>query len=728
LARLSPESSREIVALETVFAPSRPSLRAALRVIGAVRPESNAALPADTRLAAAGAWCDQLRSHRPSGESRHPPKEPTKAELELALAPAGLVLADGATSLEVREELMLALARDVSPDRLPGWAEWVRADSGEQAAPDDVRRNRAACEAALTFMVFQTGANRPATGSEMAEVTEERPWLESLASISVPANVAAREARSATLALAGDTRVLDELTGGLRGGDWNSREHAALCLGVFPGVAGQMELEKVRSGADEALTELALRGLACRDDFDARGWRVAAPRAREALASILRVHPRAEFAEVLSDLLSDSRPTIQAKAAESLTNWPDDLAWGPLLEGLAKGTFATRQSLHADLERRMGRTVSFPVSGDVRSRAERAAELARELPASQPWQATGPSGVAIAAGEEARRDELRQALVQQASTGMTNGSDAGIVDSLTERDLSILEELLATASDVERETLWSGWLPKAGGAYAALSGLRDSDVVARRGAANKLAEAARGRTLPGPVLQRLAQTISVEQDPLVFRSVLRAVADDSTEDARQIAKAALHSPWDDIRLAGIEYVARHRLAEAAAWLLPIIDSPNDAPRRAAVTAAGLCGNPLVLDGTRDAQGEVVYGGLRPLLGTTSLELRREVVLAMARLGDRTGIEELNRTAVDTDPLARAWAVRAMRDSGQARFVAELTRLLWVERDTRVRQEGLATLAALVPPDQHPRWPATATLDERIAAWAAWDRSRTPTFP
>jgi hypothetical protein len=230
---------------------------------------------------------------------------------------------------------------------------------------------------------------------------------------------------------------------------------------------------------------------------------------------------------------------------------------------------------------------------------------------------------------------LRQALVQQASTGMTNGSDAGIVDSLTERDLPILEELLATASEVERETLWDDWLPKAGGAYAALSGLRDSDVVARRGAANKLAEAARGRTLPGPVLQRLAQTISVEQDPLVFRSVLRAVTDDSTEDARQIAKAALHSPWDDIRLAGIEYVARHRLAEAAAWLLPIIDSPNDAPRRAAVTAAGLCGNPLVLDGTRDAQGEVVYGGLRPLLGTTSLELRREVVLAMARLGDRT---------------------------------------------------------------------------------------------
>ncbi len=728
VARHSPETSRDIVSLDVVVSPSRTSLRTVFQVINSVRPESNTPLPANTRLAAAVAWCDQLRGARPSDVSQPSPSGPTNADLELALAPAGLLLADDTTPVEVREEVMLALARDIPPDRLPGWVEWLRSDSGEQAAPDDLRRNRTAFEAALTYMVFRAEADRFVTASESADIAETPPWSETLVSVPVPANVAAREARAATLALAGDSRVLDDLTGGLRAGDWSSREHAALCLGLFPGSAGRSELEKGRTGADEALAELALRGLAVRDDFDAREWRAAAPRVREALASILKAHPKSEFAEVLSDLLADARPTIQAKAVESLTHWPDDIAWGPLLDGLAKGTFATRQALHADLERRTGRAVPFPVAGDVRSRADRAAELARELPASQPGRLTERSGGFIAEGVEARRTELRGALAQQASTGMTNGPESGVVDSLTERDLPILEDLLAAASDVERETLWNVWLPKAGGAYAALSELNDTDVVARRMAADKLVTAARGRTLPGPILQRLARTMSTEQDPLVFRSVLRAVADDSTEDARQVAKTALHSPWDDIRLAGIEYVARHRLAEAAAWLLPILDSPNAAPRRAAVIAAGLCGNPLVLDGTRDAQGEVVYGGLRPLLGTASSELRRDVVLAMARLGDATGIEELHRAAVDTDPMARAWAVRAMRESGQSRFVTELTRLLWVERDTRVRQEGLATLAALVPPDQHPRWPATATLDDRIDAWVAWDRSRTQASP
>jgi hypothetical protein len=701
-ARQAPEWSRSDVPLDSLFATNEPVLKKVLRAVRAEDAESPATLPLATRQAAVWAWCDQLR-FRVTAETA-PDDATARAHLELDLAPAGALLANPATPLDLREELLLALARDISPDRLPDWSEWVRSPSDEQATPDDIRRNRAACEAALAYVVSHSDHDR--------EATEFATWRETLAAISPPTNTLARQARAAALALVGDDRVLEELTSGLRAGDWKSREHAALCLGLFPGDAARNELDKGRASSDEALTELSLRGLACRDDFEPRTWRVSPPRVREALAAILQTHPQAESVEVLSDLLTDERPTIQARAVETLRAWPDELAWEPTLAGLTRGTFATRQDLHADLERRLDRTVGFPLSGDARARSERVAELARELPAS--------SSVRVApleanAGESARRDELRQALI---TTG-----ESDLLHTLTARDLPLLEEFLATANDTERARLWDEWLPQASPAYAALAGLRSADVVARRQAADRLVAAAHGRTLPEPVLERLAQTVASEQDPLVFRTVLRAVAEDSTHGAREVAKAALHSPWDDIRLAGIDYVARHRLVEAAAWLLPVIDSPNAGPRRAAVEAAGLCGNPIVLDGTRDAKGDVVYGGLRPLLGTESLDLRREVVLAMARLGDSTGIEELRRSAVDTDPLARLWSIRAMRESGQTRFVTDIVRLLWVERDLRVQQEGLTSLAALVPLDQQPRWSRTATLSEKIAAWSEWDRTR-----
>lgn len=706
-ARQAPEWSRSDRPLDELFATNEPVLRKLLRGVRGEETESSSTLPLATRQAAVWAWCDQLRCHATAQSA--PDDSTARSHLELDLAPAGTLLANPATPLDLREELMLALARDIPPDRLPEWSAWVRAPADEQAAPDDIRRNRAACEAALTYVV--THPDQDLSTGEFAT------WRETLATITLPADAAARQARAAALALMGDERVLEELTSGIRAGDWKSREDAALSLGLFPGDAARMELEKGRGSSDDALAELSLRGLACREDFDPRGWRVSPPRVREALAAILQTHPRPASVEVLSDLLTDERPTIQARAVESLRAWPDELAWEPILAGLTKGTFATRQDLHADLERRLGRTVAFPLSGDARSRSERVAELARELPAAPAVMRTQFGAVAV---ESARRDELRAAL----------GSDntPGMLETLTERDLPLLEEFLATASDTERARLWDEWLPQASPAYAALAGLRSADVVARRQAADKLVAAARGRTLPEPVLERLAATLSSEQDPLVFRTVLRGVAEDSTHGAQQVAKAALHSPWDDIRLAGIEYVARHRLVEAAEWLLPVIDSPGAGPRRAAVVAAGLCGNPVVLDGTRDAKGDVVYGGLRPLLGTESPELRREVVLAMARLGDATGIEELRRSASDTDPLARLRAIRAMKESGQTRFVTDIVRMLWIERDVRVQQEGLATLAEIVPPDRQPRWPRTATPAEKIAAWSEWDRGNRSASP
>ena len=127
--------------------------------------------------------------------------------------------------------------------------------------------------------------------------------------------------------------------------------------------------------------------------------------------------------------------------------------------------------------------------------------------------------------------------------------------------------------------------------------------------------------------------MKTEQDSLVWRLVMLGVFRDGSAEAARLALLAVNSHWPDVRILGCEYMGRHGQSEHAAWLLPLFYDANKAVQLSAVTAAGKCRNPVVLDGLKPTGDQAPLRGLRPLLMESQGQLQFAVVASMSRLGD-----------------------------------------------------------------------------------------------
>jgi hypothetical protein len=147
--------------------------------------------------------------------------------------------------------------------------------------------------------------------------------------------------------------------------------------------------------------------------------------------------------------------------------------------------------------------------------------------------------------------------------------------------------------------------------------------------------------------------LKTEQDNLVWRLSMLGVYRDGSDEAGRLALLAVNHHWPDVRILGCEYVGRHGLTEQAAWLLPLFYDANKAVQLSAVTAAGKCRNPIVLDGLPASGDQAGLRGLRPLLTESQGQLQFAVVASMSRLGDPQAMQELARQALDGLSTARA---------------------------------------------------------------------------
>jgi HEAT repeat protein len=224
-------------------------------------------------------------------------------------------------------------------------------------------------------------------------------------------------------------------------------------------------------------------------------------------------------------------------------------------------------------------------------------------------------------------------------------------------------------------------------------------------------------------VRRLAGLLTREQDQLVWRFAMQAIASDATPEATRLVELALNSSWPDVRVLGCEYVRRHGQTAFAPWLLPLINESNKQVQLAAVVAAGSCGNAVVLDGLPARDNAVALPGVRPLLASSDHRLQIAVATTMARLGDPQGMVELERLAFHENPQLREDAVRVMGESGQTRFVETLIRLGWTESHPRVRRALLASLESLVPPEKRPKLGRGVGEDGMIKSWIDWQQGR-----
>ena len=277
--------------------------------------------------------------------------------------------------------------------------------------------------------------------------------------------------------------------------------------------------------------------------------------------------------------------------------------------------------------------------------------------------------------------------------------------------LDALEQLQFDRKQLLPEEIYRDVLPKYGRVYAALDELASADLTQRRRAAEELAELS-GKQPPSRLaIARLAQLVSAEQDPLVWQSAMRAITDDGSQPAIDLAYAAIGNASSEVRRRACEHLAAHPDAAHVPVLIPALEDKDQAVVCAAIRALAASGN---MNDTKP---------LRNLMGSTNEDVQMEAALALTGLGDPSGKPALERLAYSRDPVVRTKTAQAMGDFPDPAFTATLIRLL-SDKQTVVHA-ALISLPKVVGQDvaQAPGQ-APATTTEQILRWKHWNERQT----
>ncbi len=681
------------------------------------------------RLAAAEAWCLVL--------------ETSHDDAETALAPAGRALQEKMLPARVAEELMRGIARRVRPDRIPGLVPALENDS--RKSPAAIEARQAAADACIIHAAQRRirgdaapadSTVAPSVGGDDAEVLaagveEDAPWPKAFWRFRNDGDPKLRKRLGELAAVIRHPAAMLVLKGQLNDVDLHVREAAVLLFGLLGTDAAWSELGAQAKRLEERPRELAVRGLACQGPAAlARFTTDKSAKVRSEAARSVRRRPGTAAARVLRDLLTDTNLDVQLACVQAIRDWPENLATPLLLEALAGSLFKARQLALRQLEDRRGGGLAFPLLAGPQERALRVQQWTRDwnIPDAAVERINELTQKGSPVLDLARLADFREKLQSVGAPGATDAamriSDWG--GQLTPADLPLVEQLLDGATPVETDVLLHQVLPRLSPAYGALVQLESADAVVRRAGASQLGRLGRESSLSPAVCRRMHDLMKSEQDGLVWRLAMTGVFQDGSEEAARLALLAINHHWPDVRSLGCEYVGQHGHSEHAVWLLPVFYDSNKAVQLAAVTAAGKCRNPILLDGVLPARDLMGQRGLRPLLTESQGPLKFAVVVSMSRLGDPTAMEELARLALDANSTSRLGVVQTMGDTGQTRFVEPLIRLAWTEPNHHVRQAALASLQKLVPQSEQPQaLIRTRNVLEAVEIWATWwqDRQR-----
>lgn len=698
-------------------------------------PGEVVAISPNMRLAAAEAWCLVLGA--------------VQEDPELALAPAGRALDGGKLPASVEDELMRGIARRVRPDRIPGLAQALASTDAE--SPRAVETRRAAGDACVIHAVQRrirgevaranartdSRADAPASptagGDDVevlaAGVENDAPWPAGFWRFRNDRDPRLRKRLGELVAVIRHPAAFIVLKGQLNDIDTYVREAAILGFGVLGTDEAFRELAVQAKRGEERPRELAVHGLACQGPAAlAQFSGDKSAKVRVEAARSVRRRPGAAASRVLRDLLIDPNLEVQMACVESIRDWPESLATPLLLESLASSSFKTRQTALQQLEDRRGGGLAFPLFAGPQERALRVQQWTRDwnIPDAAVERVHELTRKGSPLLDQARLADLREKLN---SAGPPGSNDAIVRISewaveLTPADLPLVERFLVDADSQQADLVLHHVLPRLSAVYAALVQLENSDAVVRREGASQIGRLGNDVSLSPAVCRRLLELMKSEQDSLVWRFVMLGVYRDGSEEAARLALLAVNHHWPDVRVLGCEYIGRHELVEHATWLLPLLYDTNKAVQLSAVTAAGKCRNPIVLDGLQPAGGQAGLRGLRPLLTESQGQLQFAVVASMSRLGDPQAMQELARQALDANSTSRLDVVQTMGETGQTRFVEPLIRLAWTEPNHHVRQAALVNLKKLVPPAEQPsKLPVARSVPEAVEIWAAWWEDR-----
>ncbi len=686
------------------------------------------------RCAAAEAWCLVLMM-------QHDRKARDAVE---TLAPAGLLLEDPALDLAIRGELYCQLSRWIAPRQIPRLANALQASGDSLRAPVEIRR--AAILACLNHAVWhrQTGLN----SSNPVEVPES-PYPETIGNCRYDPDVAVRRHFLQWISVSTEDAPSRETVKTMtRDTDLIVQREAIVALGRFPSQLAVDELHKFLARKEEPIRESAIRGLCQRHASETtRYLHDESAVVRRGLAQALGALPTAETVPLLEQLIVDRDPSVQLAAAASCRSRPDCWRIPILYTGLLDGYLATRQHCFDQLLERTGAVGVIPLEGTRDDRRIAADEfLAQHRLLSYVHTAHALRSVrehspnADAALLKKHDVAQKWESIRNRQPGIDLTADE-IRALFSENDRPTLEQLLDTAPEAQKSLLIGVVLPAISAEYQSLLEMQDPSVDKRRTGADRLAQwGGERQSLSPQVVRILRERLLYEQDRIVWQRAMAAIFPDGTDEAAEIALVALNHQWPDIRLLGCRFIVRHPHPSRGIWLLPLLNDVNPAVMQTAIEGAGLCHNPVVLDGLPDTELTTVDAvpspatepqstpahshGLRPLLGHAQMPVREAAAVAMCRLGDRQAMQQLQQWSLDANPQIREQAVAAMGESHQGRFIEQLIRLGWTEPNTGVQQAILRSLCELVPEEQRPRGLSpTQPAGEAFKVWMEWWKVR-----
>ena len=496
------------------------------------------------------------------------------------------------------------------------------------------------------------------------------------------------------------------LTDALHDTDLQVRLAAIAGLGVVGDRSAQATLktlskDRIDRIRAEAVTALAHAG-AKQAVLEAAGdesWRV-----RLVVAQALAAWPDRDGAAAALRFLDDASAEVQNKTVAAVASWPLEQAGPVLLQAMGKATYMTRKTAGEQLAARWPAAAEFAVDLPPPRRKDVLEKLQRDF-----RQQFNPVD----------RQALRRALAGAPAAGRVTAEQLARVGQLLERQdvrglkdfgpalPAALEQLAVDRHQLLPEMVYRDVLPHYEPIFATLVRLGAEDLAERRRAAEELIALAQQRPLRPLAMARLSQQAVAETDPLVWQSLLAAVAADPSDAAARMACAAVSHPADEVRRRGCEYLEAHPNAAYVSVLLPALKDQCQAVVLAAARALAAAGR---LD---DPQP------LRQLLRAGDEQIQMEAAIALARLGDSAGVPAVERMTYSDDIRVRARAAQAMGELGNATFTAALIRLLDDHRET-VSHAALASLPKVAGCDvaQGADGPPRGT-SEQIRRWKQW---------
>lgn len=664
------------------------------------------------QAAAAEAWCLVLLTER--------------ADPIDALAPAGKALLIYELPDEVRGELFRSLGRVVPPANVPGLDAALPEKRGARFNQPLLRQ--AAMEACVLYALW----NREALTASDKNETED-PWPAPLKTWQwepdayFESDPVLRRRFAYWLVLTQHPNAAKMLQSHLTDEDFTVRDDALKNLGWLKTPEALDILRTQASRPEPRVRAMAVKGLGhWGATLLLRFLEDPSHEVRLSVAEELGRFPTREAALALQKLQADASRDVERAAMEATRSWPDQLAIPVLLQGMEHASVQTRRECFRELRRRTELEDTFPITAGPEIRRAAIQSLARAWSLPVQLDLSPAEATATAKVNRLRVEELQQYLLDVMNPEFAENSarHQAAIKALQEsspEDIPAVETFLLEQPASQRgEVIRREVLAVLSPVHAALLHLESTDVQDRRRAASELRTFAQGQSLSPLAVRGLGQALQREADPLVWRFAMAALLPDDNPETARIASWAANHRDGGIRQLASEFAFRHKRPEFADWLLPLLHDPQKTVQLAAIGAAGECGNRIVIEGLPGSDAASALPGLKPLLAHADPRVSLAAAIAMSRLGDPLGHDELLRLSQHPDDRVRLEVIAAMGTSGQTRFVETLIGTGWTAQTEPIQRAVLTSLDQLVPTEKHPPALATATrTEDKIKTWAEW---------